>query len=632
MSQSTPTPAAITKSKIKPLPRRQDVPTHLTWDMSALYATPEHFYADLEQASLLAEQLSSTDMLTFTDAASVIRLLEMYERYLIILSKAGTYAGAQSAVDMSDSELQIRARDFDSTVAKLNSQTTIVLQTLKQADEALLTQAIDTNDKYKAFLTDLLAQKPYTLSLDVETALAALSPVLELPYNNYEQCKLADMSFPDFEVVDSNGNTQSYPLSFSAFENEYESDPRTDFRRAAFKAFSARLRESQHTIASDYLTQVKKEKTLADMRGFDSVFDYLLHEQKIPRALYDEHIDTIMSHLAKPMRRYARLLKDANGIEQMSFADLKVPLDANFVAKVSIEEAQDYCVQALSLLGEDYTAMVKRSFSERWYDFAQNQGKSTGGFCASPYGEHSYILLSWTENLGDVFTLIHEIGHAGHFYNAGLQQNYLSYEPSLYFIEAPSTCNELLLGHHLLQQKQDDIAFQRYVIASLLSNTYYHNFVTHFLEAHFQREVYRAVDAGQNLSTEDLHALKKATLQAFWGDTVVIDDDADLTWMRQPHYYMGLYSYTYSAGLSIATQLFKKLRSGDSQNNNTIDDWLAVLRAGGSKTPVELAQMIGVDITDKATLIDTIDFIGELVEQAEALTEQMAKESKQASM
>ncbi|WP_242678629.1 oligoendopeptidase F [Psychrobacter pygoscelis] len=627
MSQAT----TKTMPTTKPLPLRKDVPTHLTWDMNALYPTPADFYADLDQATKLAEQLSSDALLELTDAASIITLLEVYERYLSILSKAGTYAGAQSAVDMSDSELQIRAQDFDSTVAKLGSQTTIVLQTLKQADEALIKQAIELNAKYQAFLTDLLAQKPHTLSLAVETALISLSPVLELPYNNYEQCKLADMTFPDFEVNDAEGNTQSYPLSFSAFENEYESDTRTDFRRAAFQAFSARLRQSQHTIASDYLAQVKKEKILADMRGFDSVFDYLLHEQKVPRAMYDEHIDTIMTHLAEPMRRYARLLKEANGIDKMTFADLKVPLDANFVAKVSIDEAQDYCVEALSLLGNEYTDMVKRSFSERWYDFAQNQGKSTGGFCASPYGEHSYILLSWTENLGDVFTLIHEIGHAGHFFNSAQQQNYLSYEPSLYFIEAPSTCNELLLGHHLLQQKQDDIAFQRYVIASLLSNTYYHNFVTHYLEAHFQREVYRAVDAGKNLSTEDLHALKKATLQQFWGDTVEIDDDAALTWMRQPHYYLGLYSYTYSAGLSIATQLFKKLRSGGSLNKNVIDNWLAVLRAGGSKTPVELAQMIGVDITDKATLIDSIGFISELVDQAIELTEQMTQKHNDAS-
>ena len=603
-----------TKKQTQSLPHRKEVPQHLTWDMTALYATPEDFYADLEKAGQLANELTSESMLNLTGGASIVSLLQTYEAYLTILSKAGTYAGAQSAVDMSDSELQIRARDFESQVAKLNSQTAIVEQTLKQADEALIKQAMTDSDKYRAFLSDLLAQKPYTLSLELETALISLSPVLDLPYQNYEQCKLADMSFPDFEA-----NGQSYPLSFSAFENEYETAVDTEFRRNAFKAFSARLRQSQHTIASNYLAQVKKEKIMADMRGYDSVFDYLLQEQKVSRQQYDEHIDTIMQHLAPPMRRYAQLLQQANGIEKMTFADLKAPLDANFVTQVTIEEAKRYCLDALSLLGTDYVGMVQRSFDERWYDFAQNKGKSTGGFCASPYGEHSYVLMSWTQTLGDVFTLIHEIGHAGHFYNAGQYQNYLSYEPSLYFIEAPSTCNELLLGHHLLQQNTEDKAFQRYVVSSLLSNTYYHNFVTHYLEAHFQREVYRAVDAGKNLSTEDLHQLMQATLQQFWGEAVEIDEDAALTWMRQPHYYLGLYSYTYSAGLSIATQLFKKLRQGE----DVIDDWLAVLRAGGSKTPAELAQMIGVDINDKATLIDTIGFIDELVNQAVSLTEQL---------
>ena len=603
-----------TEKQVQSLPNRKDVPQHLTWDMTALYATPEDFYADLDKASELTDELTSESMLTLTDGNSIIRLLQTYESYLTILSKAGTYAGAQSAVDMSDSELQIRARDFDSKVAQLNSQTAIVEQTLKQADELLIKQAMVDNDKYRPFLSDLLAQKPYTLSLELETALISLSPVLDLPYQNYEQCKLADMSFDDFEA-----KGQTYPLSFSTFENEYETAVDTEFRRNAFKAFSKRLRESQHTIASNYLTQVKKEKIMADMRGYDSVFDYLLHDQKVSREVYDEHIDIIMQHLAPPMRRYAKLLQQANGIDKMTFADLKVPLDANFVTQVSIEEAKQYCLDALSLLGTDYTDMVKRSFDERWYDFAQNKGKSTGGFCASPYGEHSYVLMSWTQNLGDVFTLIHEIGHAGHFYNAGQYQNYLSYEPSLYFIEAPSTCNELLLGYHLLQQNTDGKAFQRYVVSSLLSNTYYHNFVTHYLEAHFQREVYRAVDAGKNLSTDDLHKLMQSTLQQFWGEEVEIDEDAALTWMRQPHYYLGLYSYTYSAGLSIATQLFKKLRKGE----DVIEDWLEVLRAGGTKTPAELAQMIGVDITDNATLIDSIGFIEELIEQAVQLTEQL---------
>lgn len=594
------------------LPLRKDIPVELTWDTTTLYGTEDDYQADLDTLHTLATQLSDGSLLTLNDADSVTRLLTVYEQYLTIHSKAGVYAGIQPAVDMTDAESQIRYRDFTMLSAKLSSQTIVVPETLKQLDEALIKETITLSEKYRAFLTDLLAQKPHTLSLDVETALASLSPVLGFPYESYEQCKLADMTFPNFDV-----SGQSYSLSFSGFENEYESDVRTDFRRAAFKAFSARLRQSQHTISSAYLTQVKKEKIIADMRGHDSVFDYLLLEQKVSRELYDTHIDTIMTHLAEPMRRYVSLLKDVHGLDKLTFADLKVPLDANFVAKVSIDEARDYCEQSLALLGEDYVEMVKRSFDERWYDFAQNQGKSTGGFCASPYAANSFILMSWTENLGDVFTLVHEIGHAGHFHNAKAQ-NFLSYDPSLYFIEAPSTCNELLLCHHLLAQN-DDAAFQRYVIASLLSNTYYHNFVTHFLEAHFQREVYRAIDRGESLSTEDLHALKKATLQAFWGDTVEIDDDAALTWMRQPHYYMGLYSYTYSAGLSIATQLFKKLRNGE----DVIDDWLAVLRAGGSKSPVELAQMVGVDVTSADTLVDTIGFIGGLVDQAVELTDKI---------
>lgn len=271
-----------TEKQVQSLPNRKDVPQHLTWDMTALYTTPEDFYADLDKASELTDELTSESMLTLTDGNSIIRLLQTYESYLTILSKAGTYAGAQSAVDMSDSELQIRARDFDSKVAQLNSQTAIVEQTLKQADELLIKQAMVDNDKYRPFLSDLLAQKPYTLSLELETALISLSPVLDLPYQNYEQCKLADMSFDDFEA-----KGQTYPLSFSTFENEYETAVDTEFRRNAFKAFSKRLRESQHTIASNYLTQVKKEKIMADMRGYDSVFDYLLHDQKVSREVYD---------------------------------------------------------------------------------------------------------------------------------------------------------------------------------------------------------------------------------------------------------------------------------------------------------------------------------------------------------
>src|SRR5690606_7416477 len=132
------------------------------------------------------------------------------------------------------------------------------------------------------------------------------------------------------------------------------------------------------------------------------------------------------------------------------------------------------------------------------------------------------------------------------------------------------------------------------------------------LEAHYQREVYRIIDAGGSVQAAKLNELKRKTLEQFWGDTVKINEGAELTWMRQPHYYMGLYPYTYSAGLTVATEVSKRILN---EGQVAIDDWKEVLKAGGTKDPVELAQMAGVDITTDKPLLDTIAHIGNIIDE-----------------
>ena len=146
--------------------------------------------------------------------------------------------------------------------------------------------------------------------------------------------------------------------------------------------------------------------------------------------------------------------------------------------------------------------------------------------------------------------------------------------------------NELLMAHYLLKTTPDK-RFRRWVLSCMISNTYYHNFVTHLMEAAYQREVYKLIDAGDSVQAETLSSIMKETLQKFWGDDVEISDDAALTWMRQPHYYMGLYSYTYSAGLTVATQVCKRI---ETEGQTAVDDWKKVLTAGSTKTPEELAK------------------------------------------
>lgn len=103
---------------------------------------------------------------------------------------------------------------------------------------------------------------------------------------------------------------------------------------------------------------------------------------------------------------------------------------------------------------------------------------------------------------------------------------------------------------------------------------------------------------------------------------MVINEGAERTWMRQPHYYMGLYPYTYSAGLTIATKMSERIRT---EGQSAIEDWLQVLMAGGTKTPEELAKMAKIDITTSKPLDETIDYIGSLIDEIIRLTAMINK-------
>lgn len=598
----------------KSLPPRSEVKLEETWNLQDLFATEEDYEAALEAVQKEAETFEKTYKGTITDAASAVKALKAYQDLQEKIIPIGTYASLSASVDQTNDKSQLRSSQYASIAAKISSQTAFLMSELTALPVEVLEEASEIADEFSVILDRVIRQKPHQLHPEVEKTLAAFSSTFQAPYGLYNTTKLVDMKFPDFEV-----DGKSYPLSYVTFEGSLESDPDTAKRRAAYKAFYDKLREYQHTTAKTYDMHVQIEKKNADLRGFDSVFDYLLMSQDVDRELYDRQIDVIMSELAPHMRKYAKLLQKIYGLEEMTFADLKVPVDPEYEPTISIEESKNYIKEGLSILGDDYLHMIDRAYSERWIDFAQNIGKSTGAFCSSPYGVHPYILISWTGSMEDVFVLAHELGHAGHFYNAHQHQNLFKARPSMYFIEAPSTMNEMLMANHLLKNSNNP-RFKRWVLSTIIARTYYHNFVTHLLEAAYQRKVYEIVDAGGNVNATILNKLKREVLEEFWGNAVVINEGAELTWMRQPHYYMGLYPYTYSAGLTISTQVAKRILE---EGQPAVDDWIKVLQAGGSKKPVELAKMAGIDITTDQPLRDTISYIGEMIDEIIQLTEEL---------
>lgn len=599
------------------LPLREEVPVKETWDLKDLFTSDQAFYQTLEQVVQMSLDFNHTYYQKLNNIETIEKALDEYERILIEIDRLYNYPELRLSVDTSNEEAQKVNAKLNTTSGKLAGLLSFVDSEILELPDEIISE-LRSQTKYPHFIKQLQDRKPYQLSADVEKVLATLTPTLRSPFELYGTTKSLDINFESF---DYEGVT--YPLDYATFENEYEDHPSPEFRRKSFRAFSDALRQYQHTTAATYNMQVQQEKIEADLRGYDSVIDYLLQDQEVTKDMFDRQIDVIMSDLAPVMQKYVKIIQRVHNLDKMRFEDLKISIDPNFEPEISIEESKKYIYGALKVLGDDYVKMLESAYDYRWIDFAQNKGKDTGAYCASPYITHSYVFISWTGKMAETFVLAHELGHAGHFTLAQNHQNLLESEASMYFVEAPSTMNEMLMANYLFNSSNNP-RFKRWVIGSILSRTYYHNMVTHLLEAAYQREVYRRVDNGESLTAPLLNEIMLNTYKAFFGDTVEMTDGVELTWMRQPHYYMGLYSYTYSAGLTIGTVVSQCIKN---EGQPAVDRWLKTLQAGGSQSPIELAQIAGVDITTDAPLKETINYISNLVDELEVLTYQIEENS-----
>ncbi|MBP1554970.1 MAG: oligoendopeptidase F, partial [Oscillospiraceae bacterium] len=584
--------------------KRKDVPVEETWDLTLIYPNDDAMWAALDKTKAAVKKLVETFQGRLNTAENIVACLDDQEKILPDVIRIMSYTGLAQEVDYTDYEIrELNEKVGDETNRMFTDLSFIDSEILLASDEELK-KAVDMAKGCKVYLQDLIKKKEHMLSPETEKVLTALDRTLEVPYTIYNTLKLADIAFDPFTV-----NGKEYPLGYSLFEDDYELEADTDVRRAAFKAFYGTLRKYENTTAAAYNACVTYDKTMSELRGYKDVFDSLLSYQKVTREMYDRQIDVITERLAPHMRRYATLLGKIHKLDKMTFADLKIAVDPEYDPKVTIEESHRYIREGLSILGDDYVDMVDRAYKERWVDFAKNIGKSTGGFCSGIYRQNSFILLNWNDRMSDVFTLAHELGHAGQSRYGDAEQSFYDCDPSMYLVEAPSTMNELILANQLVNSS-DDKRFRRWVLSNQISNTYYHNFVTHLREAWYQREVYKIIDEGGSVNADILSDIFRRNLELFWGDAVEIPEGAELTWMRQPHYYMGLYSYTYSAGLTVATQAMLRIRD---EGQPAVDDWKRFLKAGATQDPVCLAKIAGFDITTDGPLNATIDYIGSVI-------------------
>ncbi len=590
---------------------RAQAPVEQTWNLDDLFAS----HADWE-AAFEALDAARSDLIPFQrhlgeSAATLLDCLNTLESLQQRAVLVFTYAHLRNAEDGTNPQHQASAARVAALGARLSASIAFVDSEVLQLPDGRVEYYLATEPglaAYSIFLSDLLEVRPHRLSADAEHVLASVGVVLGSPGMVYNRSKTSDMQFASF--TDTAGVEHSN--SFNLYESTYEGHEDASVRRGAWKSFGDGLKAYNNTYAATFATEINKNVVLARLRKYGTTEEFLLQPHKVPLALYSNILQIILREVAPHMRRYASLRRRVLGLDKLLYCDIKAPLDPAFSPSIGYDEAGALILDALAVMGPGYCQFVRTALNEGWIDRADNVGKSSGAFCASPYGSHPYILITWADTMRNVFTLAHELGHGGHFSLAMQHQRLVNMRPAMPFVEAPSIMNEMLLAQHILT-KNDDPRMRRSVIMQVLG-TYHHNFVTHLLEAELQRQIYALAEAGKSITASVLNQCKGEILATFWGDTVELDEAARMTWMRQPHYYMGLYPYTYSVGLVASTAMARQVQE---QGEPAVQRWLEVLKAGGTLRPLELMQAAGIDMRTPEPIHDAVAYVGTLIDELE---------------
>ena len=597
--------------EIKKIPSRDQIPAKDKWAIEDLYATDEAWDKELWVLAEEEKTLSAFAGRLGESGETLCAYLQSMEKMNAKAELLGNYCMRRADEDTRDAAHQAMSGKFMSVMVALSAACSFdTPEIMAISDEKLAEFYADCPEleRYRRFLTDLRRRKAHTLSAAEEKLLAAAGEMAQAPDTIYGSLTDADMKFPD--AVDSEGNR--HPLTQGTFVSLEESGDRT-LRRSAYENLYDALGDFKTTAAALLNAQNKQLKFFAEARKYDTAFEASLDATNVPTAVYKNLIEAVHKNMDK-MHRYVRLRKKLLGVDELHFYDVYTPLLKDVDKHIPYEQAKKTVYDALAPLGEDYRAILKEGFDNRWIDVYQNEGKRSGAYSAGTT-VHPYVLLNYTGTLDSQFTLAHEMGHALHSYYSNKHQNPIDADYVIFVAEVASTCNEALLMEYLLG-KTTDRKERAYLINHFLDQfkgTLYRQ--TMFAE--FELNIGQMAAQGQTLTADVLSAEYKRLNELYYGPDMVVDDRIAMEWARIPHFYYDYYVFQYATGYSAAIALSRRiLREGEP----AVKDYLGFLSGGCSKSPIDLLKGAGVDMTSPEPVNQALALFDELLDEMEELT------------
>lgn len=582
-----------------------------TWDLTHMFADANQWRGALEEAKTLTKTISAMQGTITKDADTLYQALQYNDQLGEKLTALFVYAKIYFDENMSNSEAKDLYETADSVYTAIAEQLSFLEPELLELTPELLQQYIQQQPGLKLyqFLMDgLFEKKEHIFNQQIEEILSKMGSLGNSFEKIYDDLSVNDIHYP--EIVTPEGETMEVN------NNNYQLaliHPDAAFRADYFTKLLGVYKQHVNTITSAYYGSVKNDVFIAKSRKYPSARAMALSGDHIPEEVYDNLIATVRKNAA-PLQEYVTLRKNVLGLPEIHFSDLFVPLVPGVDRTYTYEEAQQIVLDATAVLGEDYTAVLKEAFDNRWIDVYPAKNKATGAYAIHSYGYHPYSLLNFTGTLNDVFTIAHELGHVMHSYYSNKNQPYVYSDYCIFTAEVASTVNEQLLFEYLYKNSQSD-AEKALLLCNQLDNirsTLYRQ----TLFADFENQTHQMVEQGQPLLPDVLCSNYRKLYEIYHGKDFVIDDVLSYEWARIPHFYRAFYVYQYATGISAAVSISKKILDGEP---DAVKHYRHFLTCGGSDYPINLLKIAGVDMASPQPIEDTLHYFQQILDELKSL-------------
>ncbi len=589
------------------LPKREEVAKELTWRLEDIYDDESKWEAELSKIEEIADKVAAYQGRLSEGSKALYEMLQLNEELELLLDRVHGYSHMREDQDTANSKYQgMQQRAMTAYMHAAEKTAFMSPEILELSEDKLDAFYAETKEleRYKRLIGEIRRLKDHMLNSEMEMLLASAGEMQGASQKAYGMLSNADLKFPS--VKDSKG--EEVQLSNGRFVPTQMSKDR-ELRKASFEAFYGRYEEFKNTWAAMYDGEVKGRIFEARARKYGSAFEAAVDANNVSPEVCDRLFESIHDNMDK-MYKYVALRKKLLGVDELHMYDVYVGMLPDFDMKVSYEEAKELSLKALAPLGEDYLEVVKEAYANRWIDVVENEGKRGGAYSSGVYGVHPYMLLNYNNELNDVFTLVHEMGHSMHTWYSNKAQTIVDAGYKIFVAEVASTTNEVLLYHYMKDHAKDDKE-KAFIINHFLESFKSTMFRQTMFEE-FERKTCEMAEAGVPLTAESLAEVYYNLNLEYFGKDMNVDKEISWEWCRIPHFYYNFYVYQYATSFAAAVAIADRILK---EGAPAVEQYKKFLSSGCTQDPVSLLKIAGVDLTTKAPIDAALNVFGEAIDE-----------------